>query len=99
MDSISACSLAERVSRTLRPSGRASIRPLGALHGPEEDFNLKLVRIASLKLHDLIKPLLSNQILRQLEGLVLALHDGSPHGTLPLLVPFYAGFQRYAKED
>lgn len=99
MDSVSAGALPKRRSRTLRSSGRARIRPLGALHWPEEDFNLELVRIASLKLYDLIKPLLSNQVLRQLEGLVLALDDGAPHGTLPLLVTFDAGFQRYVKED
>jgi hypothetical protein len=99
MDSVSACSLRERRSRTLRSSRRTSIGPLGALHRPEEDFNLEFVRIASVKLHDLIKPFLSNRVLRQLEGLVLALDDGVPHRPLPLLIAFDTGFQRDAKED
>ena len=63
MDSVSACSLRERRSRTLRSSRRTNIGPLGALHRPEEDFNREFVRIPSLKLHDLIKPFLSNQVL------------------------------------
>ena len=63
MNCVSACSVRKRRPRKLRSSRWASIGPLGALNRPKENFNLELVRIASLKLHDLIKPVVSNQVL------------------------------------
>jgi hypothetical protein len=75
-------------------------RPLGlARHRAEDDFDLHVVEICVLKFHDLVKALLAQGGFGQLEGLVLALDDGPPHGALAFLVALDASFQRRIEDD
>ncbi|MGA2985965.1 MAG: hypothetical protein ABSG32_19340 [Terriglobia bacterium] len=90
------------MSRALKPSPGAWVRPFGSRRGPnnraEKDFDLDPFQIPIMVLYNLVESLLTNRLFALLKGLKLTLNDGATHGALALLVALYASFKRHMEE-